>query len=185
MVDEDPDMCGSGQTCAEAFARWLRAPKESSAPTRSRRTHRRRPAQPVLDALARARAAGCRVLLVTGRILSELRADTGVLRSTMGRHLARAIETKFVADAMSDWIMQFKLGEPVLLDNISVIVRGPGATDPIFVRVTTSRMWSLSQAWSPSVGLIFRSLISSISCCAISSRRYSMSSRYSWPGVRR
>lgn len=35
----------------------------------------RRPAQHVLDALARVRAEGCRVLLVTGRILSELRAD--------------------------------------------------------------------------------------------------------------
>ena len=35
--------------------------------------------------------------------------------------------------------INIKLGEPVLLDNISVIVRGPGATDPIFVRVTTSR----------------------------------------------
>ena len=35
----------------------------------------RRPRGAVLAALARARAAGCRVLLVTGRILSELRAD--------------------------------------------------------------------------------------------------------------
>jgi hydrogenase large subunit len=53
---------------------------------------------------------------VTDKVLSELRADTTVLRSTLGRHLARAIETKFVADAMSDWIMQFKLGEPVCAD---------------------------------------------------------------------
>jgi hydrogenase large subunit len=34
----------------------------------------------------------------------------------MGRHLARAIETKFVADAMSDWILEFKLGQPVCAD---------------------------------------------------------------------
>jgi Ni,Fe-hydrogenase I large subunit len=53
---------------------------------------------------------------VTDKVLSELRTDTSVLRSTMGRHLARAIETKFVADAMGDWIMQFKLGEPVCAD---------------------------------------------------------------------
>ncbi len=35
----------------------------------------KRPAQHVLDALARARVGGCRVLLVTGRVLTELRAD--------------------------------------------------------------------------------------------------------------
>ena len=40
-----------------------------------------------------------------------------------------------------NWRVQIdiKLGEPVLLDTISVIVRGSGATDPVFERVTGSR----------------------------------------------
>lgn len=50
---------------------------------------------------------------VTNQVLSEVRVGIDRLNSTMGRHLARAIETKFVADTMSDWILEFKLGEPV------------------------------------------------------------------------
>ncbi|MDP2481935.1 MAG: nickel-dependent hydrogenase large subunit [Candidatus Palauibacterales bacterium] len=50
---------------------------------------------------------------VTNQVLSEVRVAPDVLRSTLGRHLARAIETKFVADAMQDWIMEFQLGQPV------------------------------------------------------------------------
>ncbi len=53
---------------------------------------------------------------ITDHVLSELRAVPEVFHSTMGRHLARAIETKFVADAMSEWIMEFRLGEPVCAD---------------------------------------------------------------------
>jgi translocation and assembly module TamA len=39
-----------------------------------------------------------------------------------------------------DWRVQIniKLGEPVLLDTISVIVRGAGATDPVFARVISA-----------------------------------------------
>lgn len=50
---------------------------------------------------------------VANDVLAQADADLGALQSTMGRHLARAIETKFVADAMSEWILEFKLGEPV------------------------------------------------------------------------
>jgi hydrogenase large subunit len=31
----------------------------------------------------------------------------------MGRHLARALETTIVADAMAEWVLQIKLDEPV------------------------------------------------------------------------
>jgi hydrogenase large subunit len=50
---------------------------------------------------------------VANQVLSEVNVGLGALHSTVGRHLARAIETKFVADAMSDWILEFQLGEPV------------------------------------------------------------------------
>jgi hydrogenase large subunit len=45
--------------------------------------------------------------------LSELRLKRENLCSVMGRHLARALETKILADAMADWVLQIKLDEPV------------------------------------------------------------------------
>lgn len=50
---------------------------------------------------------------VANGVLSQVNVGLDALHSTLGRHLARAIETKFVADAMSDWILEFQLGEPV------------------------------------------------------------------------
>jgi hydrogenase large subunit len=35
----------------------------------------------------------------------------------MGRHLARAVETKVLADAMADWVLQIKLDQPVAVDH--------------------------------------------------------------------
>ena len=45
--------------------------------------------------------------------LSELKADAKVLNSLLGRHAARALETKLVADAMAEWVLELKPGEPV------------------------------------------------------------------------
>lgn len=49
--------------------------------------------------------------LVDG-VLSELGADVSALFSVLGRHAARALETKIVADAMAEWVVQLKPGEP-------------------------------------------------------------------------
>jgi translocation and assembly module TamA len=57
-------------------------------------------------------------------------------------YYAPTMKTKLTAeDNGRNWRVQIdiKLGEPVLLDNISVVVRGPGATDPVFVRVVSAR----------------------------------------------
>ncbi|GIU73181.1 MAG: iron hydrogenase [Bryobacteraceae bacterium] len=45
--------------------------------------------------------------------LAQLRLRRENLCSVMGRHLARALETKVLADAMADWVLQIKLDEPV------------------------------------------------------------------------
>jgi len=45
--------------------------------------------------------------------LSELNAPPSALFSVMGRHLARALECKAVADAMADWVLKLSPGEPV------------------------------------------------------------------------
>ncbi len=44
--------------------------------------------------------------------LAELKVDIPALFSVMGRHAARALECKVVADAMADWVVQLKPGEP-------------------------------------------------------------------------
>jgi hydrogenase large subunit len=45
--------------------------------------------------------------------LAHLRLKPENLYSVLGRHLARAIETKVVADTMADWVLQIKLEQPV------------------------------------------------------------------------
>ena len=48
--------------------------------------------------------------------LSALEAEPGVLFSVLGRHAARALETKVVGDCMADWVLQLKPDEPVFFD---------------------------------------------------------------------
>jgi len=62
-----------------------------------------------------ARAAGGNPVHVAllDRSLSHLRLRPENLVSVLGRHLARAIKTKIVADAMADWVLQIKLDQPV------------------------------------------------------------------------
>jgi hydrogenase large subunit len=44
--------------------------------------------------------------------LSQADIKPKAMFSTMGRHLARALETKLIADAMADWVLELKPGEP-------------------------------------------------------------------------
>ena len=45
--------------------------------------------------------------------LAQLRLRPEHLASVLGRHLARAVETRVMADAMADWVLQIKLDQPV------------------------------------------------------------------------
>ena len=50
--------------------------------------------------------------------------------STMGRHLARALETKLIADAMADWVLELKPGEPAYVSyELPKEARGMGILD--------------------------------------------------------
>ena len=52
------------------------------------------------------------------------------LFSVLGRHAARALETKLVADAMADWVLELKPGEPVYQDYVlPEEASGVGMTD--------------------------------------------------------
>jgi len=48
--------------------------------------------------------------------LAEFNAGPEVLFSVLGRHAARALEAKFVADSMADWLMALKPAEPVIAE---------------------------------------------------------------------
>jgi len=52
------------------------------------------------------------------------------LKSSLGRHAARALEAKFVADAMADWVLQLKPGEPLIAEyQIPETGKGQGLTE--------------------------------------------------------
>jgi hydrogenase large subunit len=50
-------------------------------------------------------------------LLGQVGADVGVLFSVLGRHAARALETKFIADSMVDWLGQLKPDEPTVIES--------------------------------------------------------------------
>jgi len=47
--------------------------------------------------------------------LSQLNLKPKAMFSVMGRHLCRALQTKLVADAMADWVLELKPGEPAYI----------------------------------------------------------------------
>jgi hydrogenase large subunit len=49
-------------------------------------------------------------------VLTRFKAPPSALFSVLGRHAARALYTKFVADTMPEWLLQLKPGEPVCAD---------------------------------------------------------------------
>jgi hydrogenase large subunit len=67
---------------------------------------------------------------LVNKVLGEFNAGPSALVSTLGRHAARAIETKIVADKMADWVLEIKLGEPVYTPfEIPDQATGMGLTD--------------------------------------------------------
>ena len=62
--------------------------------------------------------------------LAELKAPPSVLFSVLGRHLARALCAKFVADTMEKWLLELKPGEPTFVEyTIPEEGRGVGITE--------------------------------------------------------
>jgi len=49
-------------------------------------------------------------------VLSKFNASPKALFSVLGRHAARALYTKFLADSMPEWLLQLKPGEPAYID---------------------------------------------------------------------
>ena len=57
-----------------------------------------------------------RVKELVDSTLSELGLEFSALFSVMGRHLARALECKLIAEAMEEWLWQLELGDPSYTD---------------------------------------------------------------------
>ena len=69
------------------------------------------------------------VSMVNG-LLAKFGAEPAVLNSTLGRHAARALEAKLIADSMADWVLELKPGEPVCaLYEVPEEAQGMGLTD--------------------------------------------------------
>ena len=50
-------------------------------------------------------------------VLGEFGAGVDALYSVLGRHAARALESKLVADAMADWLQELKPDEPTIVES--------------------------------------------------------------------
>ena len=62
--------------------------------------------------------------------LAQLKAPPSALFSVMGRHLARALSAKFIADNMEKWLLELKPGEPTFVEyTIPEESMGVGLTD--------------------------------------------------------
>ena len=46
-------------------------------------------------------------------VLSEIGGKPSLLSSTLGRHIARALDAKVIADSMAEWVLELKVDEPV------------------------------------------------------------------------
>jgi len=62
--------------------------------------------------------------------IAELGAGVDALFSVLGRHAARALEAKLIAEAMVDWLQQLKPGQPAIVDSeIPDEAEGAGLTE--------------------------------------------------------
>lgn len=82
---------------------WIKAPRYRGQP------HEVGPLARMMVGYARGLAP---VKAAVEGLLSELGAGPGALNSVLGRHAARALDAKLVADAMPGWVTQLKPGEP-------------------------------------------------------------------------
>jgi len=63
-------------------------------------------------------------------LLSQFSADVGALYSVLGRHAARALEAKLVAEAMVDWLQLLRPDEPAIIEaEVPRQAEGAGLTE--------------------------------------------------------
>jgi hydrogenase large subunit len=71
-----------------------------------------------------------KVKVLIDSVLSRFKASPKALFSVLGRHAARALYCKLIADTMPEWLLQLKPGEPVYVDySIPEEATGMGLVD--------------------------------------------------------
>ncbi|UCF09303.1 MAG: nickel-dependent hydrogenase large subunit [Candidatus Bipolaricaulota bacterium] len=107
-ADADPLPPSRGETHPkpgkEGGYSWVKAPRYDG------KVHEGGPLARVLLAYSREDPV---IVPLVDDALRALGADRDALHSALGRHLARAIECKVVADAMAEWVLELAPGEPV------------------------------------------------------------------------
>lgn len=89
---------------ADAYT-WLKAPRYDGQPQE---------VGPLARMVVAYVAGDPAVKTAVDGLLARFGAGKEKLFSVLGRHAARALECKMVADAMADWVLQLKPGEPVI-----------------------------------------------------------------------
>ena len=56
------------------------------------------------------------ITAMVGGALAKLKASPQALFSVLGRHLARALSAKFIADSVEKWLLELKPGEPTFVE---------------------------------------------------------------------
>jgi len=82
---------------------WLKSPRYDGAPYE---------VGPLARMLVAYTSGQGEVRAAIGGALSELGVGVEKLKSTLGRHLARALECQLVAGAMAEWVLALEPGEP-------------------------------------------------------------------------
>jgi hydrogenase large subunit len=107
-AEKDPVHPWQGQTKPEpgkpgAYS-WIKAPRYDG------RVHEGGPLARMLLSYGHGES---RVKALMGPVLQGLGLPPSALNSVLGRHAARAVECKIIADAMADWVLELAPGEPV------------------------------------------------------------------------
>jgi len=110
----------SGSTCPdpekEGAYTWLKAPRYNGAPAE---------VGPLARALVGYAAGDKTIKGDVDAALSAANLSADKLQSVLGRHLARALESRWVCRAMGEWLEQLRPGEPVATE-LSIPDSGTG-----------------------------------------------------------
>jgi len=100
---------------------WLKAPRYEGQPYE---------VGPLARMLVAHQKGHAQVRPLIDKLLSDLGLEASALDSVMGRHAARALECKVVADACAQWLDKLQPGQPTFSDfEIPVSGKGAGLTE--------------------------------------------------------
>lgn len=104
------------ETDKEAAYSWLKAPRYNGMPCE---------VGPAARLIVGYVGGNKTIQNTLDRILPQVKEKPTLLASTLGRHIARAIDAKIVADSMAGWILELKIDAPVYV-NYSLPEQGAG-----------------------------------------------------------